>query len=76
MTIIRRRHNKNFTVIGNEVFSDERLELDALGLLCYPRSRPHDWNISTEHLRRRFGCPRLGHRLASRRPQRPDDGAR
>lgn len=56
MTIIRRRHNKNFTVIGNEVFSDERLELDALGLLCYLRSRPHDWNISTEHLRRRFGC--------------------
>ncbi|MCJ2143703.1 helix-turn-helix domain-containing protein [Methylobacterium sp. E-066] len=56
MTIIRRRHNKNFTVIGNEVFADERLELDALGLLCYLRSRPHDWNISTEHLRRRFGC--------------------
>ncbi|WP_267422684.1 helix-turn-helix domain-containing protein [Methylobacterium sp. GC_Met_2] len=56
MTIIRRRHTKNFTVIGNEVFSDERLELDALGLLCYLRSRPHDWNISTEHLRRRFGC--------------------
>lgn len=56
MTIIRRRHNRNYTVIGNEVFSDESLDLDALGLLCYLRSRPHDWNISTEHLRRRFGC--------------------
>lgn len=56
MTIIRRRHNKNFTVIGNEVFSDESLDLDALGLLCYLRSRPNDWNISTEQLRRRFGC--------------------
>ncbi|WP_375454836.1 hypothetical protein [uncultured Methylobacterium sp.] len=56
MTIIRRRHNKHFTVIGNEIFADESLDLDALGLLCYLRSRPHDWNISTEHLRRRFGC--------------------
>lgn len=56
MSVIRRRHNKNFTVIGNEVFSDESLELDALGLLCYLRSRPHDWNIETKHLRRRFSC--------------------
>ena len=43
--IIRRRHNKNFTVIGNELFSDERLSLEALGLLCYLRSRPNDWSI-------------------------------
>ncbi|MGU3664442.1 hypothetical protein ACLBX9_09690 [Methylobacterium sp. A49B] len=55
MTIIRRRHNRDFTTIRNDVFRDEDLALDALGLLCYLRSRPDDWNISQEHLRRRFG---------------------
>ena len=55
MTIIRRRYNRDFTTIRNDVFRDEGLALDALGLLCYLRSRPDDWNISQEQLRRRFG---------------------
>lgn len=54
MTIIRRRRNRNFTVLANEIFDDEEMSLDALGLLAWLRSRPDNWNLSVEHLRRRF----------------------
>lgn len=56
--IIRRKQNKNFTVIGNELFNDERLSLEACGLLCWLRSRPNDWNIQLKQLERRWGCGR------------------
>jgi len=55
--IIRRRHTKNFTTIGNELFDDERLEADELGILAFLLSRPDDWEIRRPALRRRF---RLG----------------
>ncbi|KRE08881.1 hypothetical protein ASE61_04860 [Bosea sp. Root670] len=52
--IIRRRVTRNFTIIGNEVFDDDRLSLEATGLLAWLRSRPDNWALSVEHLRRRF----------------------
>lgn len=58
MSVIRRKQNKNFTVISNEVFNDERLSLRATGLLCWLRSRPHDWNINLKHLANRWDCNR------------------
>lgn len=52
--IIRRRRTRNFTIVENEVFNDERLSLEAMGLLAWLRSRPDDWSLSVEHLKARF----------------------
>lgn len=56
--IIRRKHNGNFTVIGNEPMNDERLSAEALGVLCYLRSRPDNWNVIPDQLADRFSCGR------------------
>jgi hypothetical protein len=61
--IIRRRRTANFTVIGNELFDDERLEADELGILAYLRSRPDKWEVRRPALMRRF---RLGERAIKR----------
>lgn len=52
--IIRRRHTANFTTIGNALFDDERLAIDAVGLLAYLLSRPHDWEVRRPALMRRW----------------------
>lgn len=54
--IVRRRRTKNFTIIENEIFDDERLSMGALAVLAYLRSRPDDWSVSVEQLRSRFKC--------------------
>lgn len=54
MTVIRRRHNRNFTVVTNEVMDDERLSAEALGVLNFLLSRSSNWNVSTAHLGKRF----------------------
>lgn len=58
MTILRRVHTKNFTVIGNDVMTDESLSAEALGVICYLISRPHDWVVVPGHLSGRFNCGR------------------
>jgi hypothetical protein len=52
--IIRRRYNRNFTVLPNSVLDDDRLSAEAMGVLCYLRSRPADWNVELAHLSERF----------------------
>ena len=52
--IIKRKYTRNFTVLNREVFQDERLSAEALGVLCYLRQLPDDWTVSQEHLRNRF----------------------
>ncbi|MBS9476222.1 helix-turn-helix domain-containing protein [Ancylobacter radicis] len=52
--IIRRRYNRNFTVLPNTVLDDDRLSAEAMGVLCYLRSRPADWNVELSHLSERF----------------------
>lgn len=54
MSILRRRRTRNFTIVENEVFSDESLSLEAMGLLAWLRSRPDNWSLSVEHLKGRF----------------------
>jgi len=41
--IIRRKVNRNFTVVPNEPVNDTRLSFEALGLLTYLLSRPDNW---------------------------------
>lgn len=60
--IIRRKHTANFTTIGNALFSDSRLMLDELGLLCFLLSKPHDWEVRRMALRRQFKIGRDGMR--------------
>jgi hypothetical protein len=56
--IIRRRHTSNFTVIGNDLFSDERLQADEVGIMGFLLSRPNDWEIRRPALRKRWGYGR------------------
>jgi hypothetical protein len=58
----RRRHTKNFTTIGNELFDDERLAADEVGILAYLLSRPHNWEIRRPALQRRWKLGRDGMR--------------
>ena len=61
--IIRRKRTANFTVIGNELFEDERLEADEVGILAYLRSRPDKWEVRRPALMRRW---RMGERAIKR----------
>lgn len=54
--IIRRRHTANYTTIGNELFNDERLAADEVGILAYLLSRPDDWEVRRPALMRRWRC--------------------
>lgn len=56
--IIRRKYTGNFTVIGNTPMNDEHLTAEALGVLCYLRSRPDDWKVIPPQLGKRFRCGR------------------
>lgn len=52
--IFRRRHTANFTTIGNELFEDQRLSADEVGILAYLLSRPNDWEVRRPALMRRW----------------------
>ena len=54
VVIIQRKYTRNFAVLSREVFMDERLSPEALGVLCYLRQLPNDWTVSQDHLRTRF----------------------
>jgi len=56
--ILRRRKNRNYTVIDNAVFDDERISWAAMGLLAWLRSRPENWTINVDYLRKRSGLGR------------------
>lgn len=56
--IIRRQYTKNFTTIGNELFADERLAADEIGVIAYLLSRPNDWEMRRSQLAKRFGFGR------------------
>lgn len=51
MGIIRKKQQGEFTIISNNTLRDERLSLDALGLLARLLSRPENWVIRPWHLR-------------------------
>jgi hypothetical protein len=50
MSIVRRHHNRNFTIVPNAIFEDARLSAEAKGTLGYLLSRPHDWIIRLPHI--------------------------
>ena len=50
MSVVRKHHNKNYTVMSNHHFLDKELSLKAKGLLSLMLSLPDDWNYSTTGL--------------------------
>ncbi|MGJ5178538.1 hypothetical protein ACQR16_19350 [Bradyrhizobium oligotrophicum] len=52
MTIVRREHRAQFTIVPNAVFADTRLSVEAKGVLGYLLSRPHKWHVRLDHIGR------------------------
>ena len=52
MSVIRVVKSDNFTILINDTLRDERLSLEATGLLVRLLSRPSDWMVRFEALRR------------------------
>lgn len=49
-TIKRKRASRNFTMICNQVYTDNQLSFQAMGMLSYLLSKPDDWEIRVAHL--------------------------
>lgn len=49
-TIRRKRKVDNFTRISNDVFRDNVLSFQAMGMLSYLLSKPDNWEVSASHL--------------------------
>jgi hypothetical protein len=52
--IIRREHNGNFTILPNNIVNDQRLSIEAIGVLAYLLSRPPNWKIRHAQLRKAY----------------------
>jgi hypothetical protein len=52
VTIVRREHRAHFTIVRNAMFTDERLSVEAKGVLGYLLSRPHKWRVRLQHVGR------------------------
>jgi len=52
MTIVRREHRAQFTIVPNSIFRDDRLSIEAKGVLGYLLSRPHNWQVRLDHVGR------------------------
>jgi hypothetical protein len=63
MTIVRREHRAQFTIVPNAVFRDDRLSIEAKGVLGYLLSRPHNWQVRLDHVGRTL---RVGRRKLQR----------
>ncbi len=50
MSGIVRRRNGSFTVVNNSIFNDERLSMEALGLLTWLLSKPDNWHVIQSHI--------------------------
>lgn len=54
MSVIRRQRS-TWTTVDNRIINDEKLTLEALGLLVYMLSKPDAWEFSQEQLGRQWG---------------------
>ncbi|EHO83686.1 hypothetical protein [Fusobacterium ulcerans] len=48
--ILKKKTEKNFTVINNEILQDEGISWEARGIACFLLSKPEDWEISVTAL--------------------------
>jgi hypothetical protein len=61
MMIVRSEHRAQFTIIPNAIFRDDRLSIEAKGVLGYLLSHPHHWQVRLDHIGRtlRIGRKKL-----------------
>ncbi len=48
--IKRSKRQNNFTVVNNEIYAENRLSFEAIGLLTYLLSKPDNWQINPKAL--------------------------
>lgn len=53
-TVFKRQRRSNFTVLGNAVLFDTRLELEECAAIVKLLAKPHDWQIHPVALRREW----------------------
>lgn len=56
MSVVRRVHSGNFTIISNALLCDRSLKADAVGVICYLVSKPDNWTLRPGELADRFDC--------------------
>lgn len=54
--IFRNRHEKNFTVLSNEMLNDKTISFKARGLLSFMLSRPTDWQFYYAEIESHSDC--------------------
>jgi hypothetical protein len=61
MTIVRREHRAQLTIVPNAIFRDDQLSIEAKGVLGYLLTRPHNWQVRLDHVGRtlRIGLKKL-----------------
>jgi hypothetical protein len=61
MTIVRREHRVQFTIVPNAILLDDRLSIEAKVVLGYLLSRPRSWQVRLGHVGRtlRIGRKKL-----------------
>lgn len=57
-TVYKRKRTANFTVLGNAVLFDARLDLDECAAIVKLLAKPHDWQVHPLALRREWGVGR------------------
>jgi len=55
-SIIRAKHDSKYFSMARSTAQDERLSMEALGIVTYLLSKPTDWEIMVPDLMRRAGC--------------------
>ncbi|PWI34860.1 hypothetical protein DI392_00840 [Vibrio albus] len=50
MAIIRAKRERNYSVISNDIWQDNQLSWQAMGMLSYILSKPDNWSVCAEHL--------------------------
>jgi len=58
MTIVRREHNGNFTIVANTIFREADLSFEAMGVAAYLLSKPDHWNVHLRQLAKAGGIGR------------------
>lgn len=48
MPVLRKKHDKEYTIIPNAILNDQRLSYRDIGLLAWMLSKPQDWKFSYE----------------------------
>ena len=56
MTIQRSARRKNYALIDQKIFDDQRLDHKLLGVITYLLSKPDNWQTNSRHLAKRFNA--------------------